>query len=82
MEFLGVKFAPLNTPLERRFQTLAAAAWIMMLAFGGFAGCVITAILIFYTSFIRYFIIAYLVWVFFFDFETCEKGGRRYLSIS
>ncbi|XP_020710521.2 2-acylglycerol O-acyltransferase 2-A-like [Athalia rosae] len=76
MELLGVKFAPLNTPLERRLQTLAAAAWIMMLVFGGCAGCVITALIIFYTTTLRYFIILYIAWYFFFDLDTCEKGGR------
>ncbi|XP_046625663.1 2-acylglycerol O-acyltransferase 1-like isoform X2 [Neodiprion virginianus] len=76
MELLGVKFAPLNTPLERRLQTLAAAAWIMMLVFGGFTSCVITALLLIYTSVVRYFFLVYLAWVFFIDRETCERGGR------
>lgn len=82
MKLLGVKFAPLNTPLKRRLETLAAAAWIMMLAFGGFAGCVITALLIIYTSVVRYFIFVYLAWIYFFDLDTCETGGRSEAWIS
>lgn len=76
MEILGVKFAPLNVPMERRLQTLAAAIWIFVSAFGNFLGFLITAYLLFYTETIRYFLLLYFLWMYY-DWDTCNHGGRR-----
>jgi len=76
MEILGVKFAPLNVSLERRLQTLAAATWIFISAFGDFLGYLITAYLLFYTERIRYFVLLYFLWMYY-DWDTCHRGGRR-----
>lgn len=75
MEILGVKFAPLNVPMERRLQTLAAAIWIFVSAFGNFLGFLITAYLLFYTETIRYFLLLYFLWMYY-DWDTCNHGGR------
>lgn len=75
MEILGVKFAPLNVPMERRLQTLAAAIWIFVSAFGNFLGFLITAYLLFYTETIRYFLLLYFLWMYY-DWDTCNRGGR------
>ncbi|KYM78214.1 2-acylglycerol O-acyltransferase 2-B [Atta colombica] len=75
MEILGVKFAPLNVPLERRLQTLIVAIWIFVTAFGDFWGYLITIYLIFYTETIRYFLLLYFLWMYY-DWDTCHNGGR------
>ncbi|KAJ4436879.1 hypothetical protein ANN_17011 [Periplaneta americana] len=75
MELLGVRFAPLNTPLERRLQTLAACCWFITLAFGPMMCISFMAYVILCT---RYSILAllYLMWIWY-DRDICNKGGRR-----
>ncbi|XP_063909572.1 2-acylglycerol O-acyltransferase 1-like isoform X2 [Zophobas morio] len=73
MKILGIEFAPLNVPLERRLQTLAAAAWFVVLAFGSFFGIIITGYL-FFTSY-WWLSLLYLLWIYI-DSNTCEEGGR------
>lgn len=75
MEILGVKFAPLNIPLQRRLQTLAVATWSFIFAFGDFLGYILTAYLLLYTQTIRYFVLLYLLWMYY-DWDTCNRGGR------
>lgn len=74
MEVYGIKFAPLNVPLKRRLQTLAAAAWFVTMAFGGFIGSGLSAYLILFTRF-WWLALLYLLWLYI-DRETCKKGGR------
>ncbi|KAF2886935.1 hypothetical protein ILUMI_19238 [Ignelater luminosus] len=76
MEIFGVQFAPVNIPLRRRFQTLAAAAWFIVMAFGGLIGLLFSLYLIVCT---RWWLLTlvYLIWAWGLDKETCEKGGRR-----
>jgi len=76
MEILGVKFAPLNVPLERRLQTLAVAIWVSITAFGDFLGYLITAYFLLCTETIRYFVLLYFLWMYY-DWDTCHRGGRR-----
>ncbi|XP_050464155.1 diacylglycerol O-acyltransferase 2-like [Cataglyphis hispanica] len=76
MEILGVKFAPLNIPLQRRLQTLAVAIWIFVTPFGDFWGYILTAYLLFYTQTMRYFVLLYFLWMYY-DWDTCDRGGRR-----
>ncbi|KAK2576045.1 hypothetical protein KPH14_007388 [Odynerus spinipes] len=76
MELFGVKFAPLNVPLERRLQTLSAAAWFIVLAFGDVLGWLLTIFLFLYTGTFRYLVLLYLVWVYY-DRDTSNCGGRR-----
>ncbi|CAH0558603.1 unnamed protein product [Brassicogethes aeneus] len=75
MNILGIQFAPLNVPMQRRLQTLAAAAWFIILAFGGFAGWGLTAYFILYTR-LRWITLFYLGWMFFIDKDIEERGGR------
>ncbi|EFN69400.1 Diacylglycerol O-acyltransferase [Camponotus floridanus] len=78
MEILGIKFAPLNIPLERRLQTLVIAIWILVFPFGDFWGYIITAYLLLYTQTLRYFMLLYFLWMYY-DWNTCDRGGRRKL---
>ena len=80
MEFFGVTFAPLRVPLERRLQTVAAAAWFCVLAFGGLICLIFTAYLLIFTQWLRYFIILYLIWAYY-DRDTSRRGGRSYVWI-
>ncbi|XP_011879002.1 PREDICTED: 2-acylglycerol O-acyltransferase 2-like isoform X2 [Vollenhovia emeryi] len=75
MEILGVKFAPLNVPLKRRLQTLAAATWTFAIGFGDIWGYLITAYLLLYTDITRYFLLLYFLWMYY-DWDTCHRGGR------
>ncbi|XP_063985013.1 2-acylglycerol O-acyltransferase 2-A-like isoform X2 [Diachasmimorpha longicaudata] len=76
MELLGVKFAPLRVPLERRLQTLAAGAWFCVLGFGSFFGWIITFYCLVFGHWLRYFTLIYLYWVFYIDWNTYKRGGR------
>lgn len=71
-----MKFAPLNVPLERRLQTLSAALWVIILAFGDFLGWLLTVYLLLYTEILRYFVLLYLAWVYY-DRDISNCGGRR-----
>ncbi|XP_018397748.1 PREDICTED: diacylglycerol O-acyltransferase 2-like [Cyphomyrmex costatus] len=75
MEILGVKFAPLNVPLERRLQTLAVAICVFVLPLVSVWGYLITVYLIFYTETLRYFLLLYFLWIYY-DWDTCHSGGR------
>jgi len=74
VKLFGVEFAPLNTPLERRYQTLAAMMWFITLVFGGVIGWSMVAFLVFRTP-LWHVTLLYLLWMFY-DRETCETGGR------
>ncbi|XP_011878992.1 PREDICTED: diacylglycerol O-acyltransferase 2-like isoform X1 [Vollenhovia emeryi] len=78
MKILGVKFVPLNVPLEKRLQTLAAATWVIVSAFGDAWGYLITAYLLLYTDITRYFLLLYFLWMYY-DWDTCHRGGRTEL---
>ncbi|XP_046997080.1 2-acylglycerol O-acyltransferase 2-like [Schistocerca americana] len=75
MELLGIKFAPLFVPLERRLQTLAALMWIVILPFGGLMSWLLLVYLVLYTR-LRYIALAYAAWCAY-DWEVCRRGGRR-----
>ncbi|KAF2880669.1 hypothetical protein ILUMI_25508 [Ignelater luminosus] len=80
MEILGIKFVPLNEPLQKRLQTLAAGAAVFTMIFGGFIGFILLAYLIFYT---RYWSVAllYILWIYVLDVKTGERGGRGLNSV-
>ncbi|XP_022692203.1 2-acylglycerol O-acyltransferase 2-A-like [Varroa jacobsoni] len=72
---MGVEFAPINTPLERRLQTFSVAAMSLSFAFAGLGGCILSFYLISFTSY--YWIpLIYLAW-YIYDLDICERGGRR-----
>lgn len=75
MAVLGVQWAPLNTPLQRRVQTLAVVVWFVTFVFGGLAAWAALALVAMYTRY-WWLVLAYLAWMFA-DRHTCERGGRR-----
>ncbi|XP_014207549.1 2-acylglycerol O-acyltransferase 1 [Copidosoma floridanum] len=73
---LGVEFAPLSVPLERRMQTLAAAAWFYCGVFGGPIGWLVTLLgLLLGPNWLRLLLVGYLVFVYL-DWDTRLRGGR------
>lgn len=72
MAFLGVEWAPLNTPLHRRLQTLAVVGWFGILVFGPPIGFAITAYVIFWTSY-WWLGIAYAVYIY---YDDAHLSGR------
>lgn len=78
MKLLGMEFAPLNIPLHRRLETLAAASWFLIVAFGGF----IAILLSIYLLFTRFWWLMLLYYLFIYlDRETSERGGRPRLWV-
>lgn len=57
-------------------HTLAAGGWFVSLAFGGFVGLFLSLYLLFFTS-LWWIVLPYLIWIWLFDREVCERGGRR-----
>lgn len=76
VKILGIEFAPLSVPWERRLQTAAAIKWTHCFLFLGF-GCLFLSIGLLFTRF--YFIpLLYLPW-YIYDHYICntpERGGR------
>ncbi|XP_041379717.1 2-acylglycerol O-acyltransferase 2-like [Gigantopelta aegis] len=76
MKILGIEFAPLNVPLERRLQTFAV--WQFTLSFMCFGfGFLFFFIYLLFTRF-YYIPLLYLAW-YIYDHKTSARGGRRIL---
>lgn len=74
MKMLGVEFAPLYIPTDRRLQTLAVVHYTYIFLFMGF-GIVGVFICLLFTSY--YWIpLLYFVW-YYYDRKTSQQGGRR-----
>lgn len=65
-----------RTLIEESLQTLAAAAWIVVLSFGGLICLSISIYLLLCTSY-RWLTLLYILWACVVDKNTHERGGRR-----
>uniref|UniRef100_A0A4D5RZJ4 Acyltransferase n=1 Tax=Ixodes scapularis TaxID=6945 RepID=A0A4D5RZJ4_IXOSC len=74
MRALGVEFAPLNIPLRRRMQTLAALFCAFLFFLNVVWGAALFAYLLFFTSF-YYVPLLYTIWLVY-DFKRPKRGGR------
>ncbi|XP_054721576.1 2-acylglycerol O-acyltransferase 1-like [Uloborus diversus] len=74
MKILGIEFAPLMIPIERRLQTASVFYYCTNFLFFGFA----MLFLNFYLLFTSYFFIplSYLIW-YIYDRKRSSQGGRR-----
>lgn len=73
-KLLGIEFAPLKVPMERRLQTLGCLKWIGCFLFLGF-GMLFFCIYLLFTDF--YWIsLGYLCW-YLYDKNTPARGGRE-----
>lgn len=76
-KILGVEFAPLSLPMERRLQTLAVFTYMgLFLTFASLWTLTMTYLLVF-TSF-KWIPLLYAAW-YLYDRETGENGGRKRL---
>ncbi|XP_074033438.1 2-acylglycerol O-acyltransferase 1 isoform X2 [Leptinotarsa decemlineata] len=75
MQILGIRFAPLSVPMNRRLQTLATAAWMFTITFGAILGFVLAVYLVLYWKY-WWLIVIYLFWVWVVDKDISECGGR------
>lgn len=77
-KFLGIDWAPLSVPLQRRLQTTVVALYISMFTL---LPILLSALLIFIMFTPLFFLgIAYLTWIFY-DVrwkQTSSRGGRRW----
>uniref|UniRef100_A0A0B6Y7G6 Acyltransferase n=1 Tax=Arion vulgaris TaxID=1028688 RepID=A0A0B6Y7G6_9EUPU len=75
MKIVGVEFAPLNIPLERRLQTLGALHHTYAFLFFGSGMLLVFLYMLFFTG---YYIIplAYFAW-YLYDRPVSRQGGRR-----
>lgn len=76
MTFCGIRFAPVSIPFSRRLQTFAVWQWIMTVLV---LPLLCTAVLIWMLLTPLFPIsVAYLCWIYFFDWRTPRTGGRRW----
>ncbi|KAF2880666.1 hypothetical protein ILUMI_25505 [Ignelater luminosus] len=76
MKALGIEFAPLNVPLRRRLQTLSIGFTTSLMTVLPMSSWLIMFCLILFSPF-WLLAVLYLIWIWVFDKEVCEKGGRR-----
>uniref|UniRef100_T1J571 diacylglycerol O-acyltransferase n=1 Tax=Strigamia maritima TaxID=126957 RepID=T1J571_STRMM len=74
MDFMGVKFAPLNIPLERRLQTAVVLYFVASFIFFGLFGLLLACLLLF--TRLYWIALLYGVW-YWFDRHQPSRGGRR-----
>jgi len=73
---LGVEFAPVNLPFERRLQTLAVLQWWLTVTVLPIISVCVFLYMLFYTRF--WFVpIIYVSWIAIYDKKTPKSGGRR-----
>ncbi|PZC76104.1 hypothetical protein B5X24_HaOG205128 [Helicoverpa armigera] len=72
-DLLGIQWAPMNIPMSRRLQTLAAFVWIYLILFGE-ALAIYLFIQLVYSRF-WWAAILYGVWMLN-DIDICHRGGR------
>lgn len=75
MKALGIDWAPLNVPLQRRFQSLGILQFIMSFLFLGVGCSILSLYILFFTKY-YWIIVLYICW-YAYDYNTPEKGGRR-----
>ncbi|XP_044742312.1 2-acylglycerol O-acyltransferase 1-like [Chrysoperla carnea] len=72
-KIFGIEFAPINIPLERRLQTIAAAFWLFSCVGFNFLFCGIGLFML--TTKYYWIIILYGFW-YYYDLDCGENGGR------
>ncbi|KAL4706787.1 hypothetical protein ACJJTC_018168 [Scirpophaga incertulas] len=72
---VGIEWAPMDVPIERRLQTLAATAWMCLVLFGE-GICIYLAIKLLYSD---YWFLAILYMIAMLnDIDICHRGGRKF----
>ncbi|XP_049870202.1 2-acylglycerol O-acyltransferase 2-like [Pectinophora gossypiella] len=73
-ESLGIQWAPVNLPMERRLQTLGALGWICLVLFGEIL-CIFIFLKIVYSDY-WWVGVLYAIWMVN-DINICNEGGRK-----
>ncbi|XP_050520821.1 2-acylglycerol O-acyltransferase 2-A-like [Daktulosphaira vitifoliae] len=76
MKLKDVEFAPLCVPLNRRLETLAAAAWIHLIFFGGLTGSLFLLYVVLATRF-WWLGLMYAAWIYI-DRNSASSGNLRF----
>ena len=76
MKLKDVEFAPLCVPLRRRLETLAAAAWIYLVVFGGLTGWAILLYILMATRF-WWVALLYALWIYL-DRSVAWNNPKRF----
>ena len=77
IKFLGLEFAPVALPLERRLQTLAVILHMTLFMLGGLLFLILSYNLVFYSENWKWLPLLYFAW-YFYDLDTAEQGGRNF----
>lgn len=72
----GIKFAPINVPLQRRWQTFAVASWVFLLFGAPFLCLILPFYLLFATSY-WWLVPAYCVWFVFTFYADNSRKLRK-----
>ncbi|XP_014672218.1 PREDICTED: 2-acylglycerol O-acyltransferase 1-like [Priapulus caudatus] len=72
---MGVEFAPMNIPLERRLQTAAVIHIVATFMFASFGSIFFCIYLLLCTRY-WWLVLIYISWMLF-DRDSCNRGGRR-----
>ena len=73
---MGVEWAPLSLPLERRLQTLAVCLYMSLALFLGLCSTAGLAYVFFFTQY-AWVAVLYLTWMVY-DWNIGEEGGREW----
>ena len=80
MKILGVQFAPISVPRERRLQTLAILTWCIIFLWTVPMSILILYNWLFHSNYFWPFALIYIAW-YFYDLDVCNKGGQRYVIL-
>ncbi|ODN02124.1 2-acylglycerol O-acyltransferase 1 [Orchesella cincta] len=76
---LGVEFAPIIVPWERRLQTLSVFTWFLLIVYFSVVYYPFIIYSLFFSSYktiAAVILIPYLTWVWIIDKQTCHRGAR------
>ncbi|CAD5116606.1 DgyrCDS5479 [Dimorphilus gyrociliatus] len=75
MRALGLEWAPLDVPLQRRLESFGILQFIISFLFLG-VGCIVISLYVLLFTKYYWIILLYAAW-YVYDYKTPEKGGRR-----
>ena len=76
MEVLGVEFAPISIPWERRLETISVLLWGLLFLFSTPITLWLLYSWLFYSNYLWPLTLIYFAW-YIYDLDTCNRGGQR-----
>ncbi|CAL8148791.1 unnamed protein product [Orchesella dallaii] len=83
-KLLGVEFAPVILPLERRLQTLSVVVWFLLTVYLSvlhYPFVIYALCLSNYKTAAAVVILPYLTWIWIIDKDTCHRGARTSICV-